>query len=223
MCGRFAIDIPKPVFQKRFGIQQLEIQLDPYYNVSPGMFLPTIIRSSTNTAVLMKWGLIPYWSREYKVKFSNINARAETVTISPAYRMPFQKQRCLIPATGFYEWAQLSDGMKQSYFFQLKEKLTFAFAGIWDIWKDIEGKESATCAIITCQANAVVGTIHPRMPVILSQTDEDTWLNPGQDISVLQTLLKPYDGNSMEGYRVSTRLNNPHADDISLIDQYDSI
>ena len=89
----------------------------------------------------MKWGLIPYWSREYKVKFSNINARAETVTISPAYRMPFQKQRCLIPATGFYEWAQLSDGMKQSYFFQLKEKLTFAFAGIWDIWKDIEGKE----------------------------------------------------------------------------------
>ncbi len=181
------------------------------------MFLPTVIRQSPNSAVLMKWGLIPHWSREFKVKFSNINARAETITTSPAYSFSFRKQRCLIPAIGFYEWARLDDGTKWPYYFKLKSRPVFAFAGIWDIWKDAEGKEFKTCAIVTCQANGVVGKIHPRMPVILPEPDEDTWLDDSQNSVALTDLLKSYDESTMLGIRISTRVNNPENDDRSII------
>lgn len=218
MCGRFAFDIQKPVFQRRFNVRQLEIKLTPHYNVSPGMFLPTVIRKSPNSAVLMKWGLIPHWSKEFKLKFTTINARAETIMTSPAYRIPFQKQRCLIPAIGFYEWAKLDDGTKWPYFFKLKSRPVFAFAGIWDIWKDAEGKEFPTCAIVTCEANSIVGKIHPRMPVILPESDEDTWLADTQNINGLTALLKSYDESNMLGIRISTRVNNPENDDKRIIE-----
>lgn len=220
MCGRFAIDISKPVFQKRFTIKQLEIQLSPHYNVSPGMFLPTVIRSQSNQAVLMKWGLIPHWSKDPKVKFSNINARAETINASPAYRLPFQKQRCLIPAIGFYEWARRDDGTKWPYFFTLNDRPYFAFAGIWDSWKDAENKEFLSCAIITCAANSVVADVHPRMPVILNQSNEDIWLRDTHDTHMLATLLKPFDATKMKGYRISPRVNSPHHDDKNLIEPF---
>lgn len=223
MCGRFALDIEKPVFQKRFHVRQLEIQLSPHYNISPGMFLPTVVRQSPNTAVLMKWGLVPHWSREFSVKFSNINARAETITSSPAYRFSFQKQRCLIPAIGFYEWAKLEDGTKWPYFFNITSRPVFAFAGIWDSWKDVEEKEFLTYAIITCGANSVVGKIHPRMPVILSEMDEDTWLDTTQEVPTLQTLLTPYTEGDMIATRVSKNVNNPRYDDKSLTQQFDPV
>lgn len=216
MCGRFAFDIDKPVFQRRFNIRQLELKLTPHYNVSPGMFLPAVIRQSPNRAVLMKWGLIPRWSREFKVKFSNINARAETIATSAAYSFSFRTQRCLIPAIGFYEWARLDDGTKWPYYFTLKSRTIFAFAGIWDSWKDAEGKEFRTCAIVTCGANSVVGKIHPRMPVILPESDEDTWLDDSQNPALLISLLKPYDESNMLGIRISTRVNNPENDDRSI-------
>ena len=220
MCGRFAIDIEKPIFVKRFNVLQMEIQLKPNYNVAPGEFLPTVIRKSPNKAVLMKWGLIPHWSREPKTKFSTINARMETIESSPVYRMPFYKQRCLIPAIGFYEWAKVSDGTKSPYFFNLKNQSMFVFAGLWDVWKDVEGKEFPSCTIITCPANSIVGKIHPRMPVILEEADEDLWLSDSQDNYQLISLLKPYAEGAMEGYRVSTRVNNPRNIDKEVIEKY---
>jgi putative SOS response-associated peptidase YedK len=220
MCGRFAIDIEKPVFERRFHIRQLTIKLEPHYNVTPGMFLPTVIRLSPNRAVLMKWGLIPHWSREFRVKFSNINARAESIEHSPAYRVPFRRSRCLIPAIGFYEWALLSDGTKWPYFFKLKDRTEFAFAGIWDMWKDAEGVEFQTCAIITCPANSVVGKIHPRMPVVLREDDEELWLSDTEDTTTLKALLTPYSASDMTGHRVELRVNNPQNDDARLVDAY---
>ncbi len=134
----------------------MEIRLAPYYNVCPGMLLPVIINKPPKDAILMKWGLVPSWSKEPTTKFSTINARAETITISPAYRVPFQKQRCLIPAISFYEWKKLVNGTKQPYFFRCTDGSPFAFAGIFDRWKDVENKEFLKCAIITCAANGVV-------------------------------------------------------------------
>lgn len=223
MCGRFAIDISKPAFQKRFHIEQLEIQLAPHYNVSPGMLLPTIIHTSPKRVMLMKWGFIPHWSKTPTVKFMNINARAETITTSPAYRFAFEKQRCLIPAIGFYEWAKLEDGTKQPYFFKLTTQPVFAFAGIWDTWRDAEGKEFNTCAMITTEANGVVGKIHPRMPVILKEADEESWLSEKSESSLRMKLLRPYVDSSMVGYRVSTQVNNARIDDKRLIEQNSSI
>ncbi len=218
MCGRFAIDIEKPVFERRFNVHQLTIKLEPHYNVSPGMFLPTVIRQSPNRAALMKWGLIPHWSREFRVKFSNINARSESIESSPAYRDPFRRKRCLIPAIGFYEWAKLTDGTKWPYFFRLNKRDLFAFAGIWDTWTDAEGKEFHTCAIITCPANSVVAKIHPRMPVILRERDEEMWLSDTDDVAILKAMLLPYNASDMTGHRVALRVNNPQNDDAHLVD-----
>lgn len=219
MCGRFAIDIDKPTFIKRFNVGQLEIKLEPHYNVAPGMFLPTIIHQSPNSAVLMKWGLVPHWSKEPKVKFSTINARMENLESSSVYRMPFAKQRCLIPAIGFYEWAKLSDGTKWPYFFRVMNRPLFAFAGLWDKWTDVEGKEFLSCTIVTCPANSVVGKIHPRMPVILEEKNEDMWVNSSGSEHV-KALLRPYDESTMEAVRVSTRVNSPQNDDKQLIEKY---
>ena len=221
MCGRFAVDIEKPVFERRFRVHQMTIKLEPHYNVAPGMFLPTVIRHSPNTAVLMKWGLIPHWSRELRVKFSNINARAEGIEQSPAYRLPFRRQRCLIPAVGFYEWAKLSDNTKWPYFFTLNDRDIFSFAGIWDRWTDAEGKEFLTCAIVTCPANGVVAKIHPRMPVVLREETEDTWLGDTKDTTGLRELLQPYDAAQMIGRRVSLRVNNPQNDDKTVTDAFE--
>lgn len=218
MCGRFAIDIQKPVFMRRFRVGQMELALAPHYNVAPGMYLPVIIRRSPNTVRLMKWGLVPNWSREPKTPFRTINARVESLESSAVYRMPFARQRCLIPAIGFYEWAQLSDNTKQPYFFRLRSREPFAFAGLWDSWRDAEGKEFPSCTIITCPANSVVGKIHPRMPVMLRESDEDTWLDVSSEVPNLKSLLGPYDSDEMEGVQVSLRVNNPRNDDASLIE-----
>lgn len=220
MCGRFAADIPTPLFRKRFKIHQLEIQIAPRYNICPGMFLPVVTGSEKRDAQLMKWGLVPHWSREPTVKFSNINARAETITTSPAYNYSFAKKRCLIPASGFYEWKKSEDGSKYPYFFRLKNSGAFSFAGIWDTWKDAEGKAFDTCAIITCRANSVVESVHPRMPVILLQTGEDAWLSETEKSSELLPMLAPLDEGLMEGYRVSTDVNNPRIDTGNLTNPY---
>jgi len=218
MCGRFTLDVSKKTFQKRFGIAQLEIELTPRYNVCPGMFLPTVIRQSSRSVVLMKWGLVPSWSKDINIKFSNINARAETITTSPAYRHPFEKNRCLIPATGFYEWAKLPDNTRLPYYFHTQNPI-FSFAGIWDVWKDAEEKEFFTCAIITTVANGIVGRIHPRMPVILDEKDESTWIDPVTPKDALLPLLQPA-SDDIIGHRISTRVNNPRTDDPGLTEEW---
>lgn len=223
MCGRFAIDISKPTFEKRFGVAQMEIRLAPHYNVCPGMLLPVIFNKPPKDAVLMKWGLVPSWSKEPTTKFSTINARAETIMSSPAYRVPFQKQRCLIPAIGFYEWKKTEDGSKQPYFFQRTDGAPFAFAGIFDRWRDIEQKEFLTCAIITCPANETVSPIHPRMPVILDQKEEDMWLDPSQRPDTLKKFLVPIDAVDLNSRRISPRINNPQNDEKNIIAQYHEI
>src|SRR3990172_1433667 len=134
MCGRFALDTDPAEIQKRFDAAVESLRSERRYNVAPGQFMPIILRKSPNKAVLARWGLIPSWSKEPKVKFSTINARAENLTTSPVYRKPFQSQRCLVPTTGFFEWKRLTEKDKIPYFIHLKNKKLFAFAGLYDIW-----------------------------------------------------------------------------------------
>jgi len=192
MCVRFAIAIEKQVFEKRFRVRQLAIRLESNANVTPGMFLPVVVREGENRALLMKWGFVPHWSRSLTVTFSNINARAEGIEQSPAYRSSFVSKRCLIPAVGFYEWKKQEEGKSIPYYFTLKNTLPFAFAGIWDTWKDAEGKAFDTCAIITTVANTIVAPVHPRMPVILQEKDEDAWLETTTTAGQAKNLLQPY-------------------------------
>lgn len=207
MCGRYGL-VPGTNFDERFDVEYQQEPLLPQYNVAPGSTMPVVVRNSPNHVELMKWGLIPHWSKQPRVKFSTINARAETVSTSATYRTPFRSRRCLVPASGFYEWQASKEG-KQPYFIHLKDMELFAFAGLYDVWKDAEGKELLTYTIITTRPNSLTAPIHNRMPVILKREDEDVWLDKEADTERLLSLLVPYSAEAMEAYPVSRAVNSP--------------
>jgi len=161
----------------------------------------------------MRWGLIPFWAKDPSIGFKMINARAETVAAKPAFREAIRKRRCLIPADGFYEW--LKNGkVKTPFCFTMADDSIFAFAGIWDSWRNPEGKAIETCSIITTTPNALLIDIHDRMPVILPDDAYDLWLDPGfQKPDAICDLLKPFDPNLMRRYEVSNRVNLVKNDD----------
>ncbi len=161
----------------------------------------------------MRWGLIPHWAKDASMAMGTINAKSETAAEKPAFRDPLKLRRCLIPADGFYEWKRTARG-KQPYCFEVNDGELFAFAGLWDGWKNAEGEWIRTCSIMATTPNAVTSAIHDRMPVILHPDYYDLWLDPGmQNVAAISQLLKPYDAQSMRCYPVSTRINSPANDD----------
>ena len=207
MCGRYSL-VPTESIAARFDAHQAQLTLLPRYNVAPSQTMPVVVRNSPNRLVDMQWGLIPSWSKEPRAQFSTINARAETITKSPVFRGPFKSRRCLAPASAFYEWQRTSQG-KQPFCIRLKEGDLFAFAGLYDIWRDPEGNELCSYTIITTAPNDLVAAIHNRMPVILRQEDEQAWLDKEADPSWLLSLLVAYPADKMEAYPVSRAVNNP--------------
>ncbi len=151
---------------------------------------------------------MPHWAKEASSAASTINARSETAATKPALRDPLKFRRCLIPADGFYEWKRTGTA-KQPFCFEVNEGELFAFAGVWDGWKNAEGKWIKTCSILTTIPNAVTATVHDRTPVILDGESYDLWLDPGMnDVQVVSEMLKPYDAQSMRCYPVSSRVNH---------------
>jgi putative SOS response-associated peptidase YedK len=159
---------------------------------------------------LVRWGLIPSWATDESIGFKTITARSETVTTTASFSEPFRSQRCLIPADGFYEWKR-NGKMRQPYCFEVGAGKIFAFAGLWDSWKDPTGEMIQTCTILTTMPNALLADIHDRMPMILNPADYDVWLNSGNTEAVLK-LLRPFNGQ-MRGFPVSTRVNFVQNDD----------
>jgi putative SOS response-associated peptidase YedK len=142
-----------------------------------------------------------------------INARSETAATKPAFRDALKSRRCLIPADGFYEWMRTGKA-KQPYCFKVNDGELFAFAGLWDRWKDPSGNWVKTCSILTTTPNAITGAVHDRMPVILSPDSYDRWLDPGlNDVSMASDLLKPFDARLMRSFLVSARVNSVANDD----------
>jgi putative SOS response-associated peptidase YedK len=161
----------------------------------------------------MRWGLIPSWAKDAAVGAKMINARSETAGTKPAFRDGLQSRRCLIPADGFYEWQRVGK-TKQPYCFEVRNAQMFAFAGIWDRWKDPSGNWVKTCSILTTTPNAVTLPVHDRMPVILDSDCYDLWLDPGmRDTSAVSELLKPYGAQFMQCYPISSRINHVANDD----------
>jgi putative SOS response-associated peptidase YedK len=161
----------------------------------------------------MRWGLIPSWSKDISGAATMINARSEAAATKPAFRDPLTSRRCLIPADGFYEW-QRSGKAKQPYCFEVNDGELFAFAGLWDRWKDPTGQWVKSCSILTTTPNAVTSAVHERMPVILDRDHYDLWLDPGMtNVESVSDLLKPYDARMMRCYPVSSRVNRVANDD----------
>jgi putative SOS response-associated peptidase YedK len=199
-------------------IQHADWQDDwsPRYNIAPTQPVP-VIRQHPKEPVrqisMMKWGLIPTWARDTSIASSTINAKSETASTKPAFRDPLKFRRCVIPADGFYEWKKIG-AVKQPYCFEVNDCELFAFAGLWDGWKNREGQWIKTCSVLTTVPNAVTAIVHDRMPVILDRDSYDLWRDPGiNNVQVISQLLKPYDANIMRSYPVSTRINHVANDD----------
>lgn len=216
MCGRYRLSRRKQLVDEYFGSVSGEVDWEPHYNIAPTQPV-AVIRQNPKEPVrelsLMRWGLIPAWSKDLSAAASMINARSETAATKPAFRDALKSRRCLIPADGFYEW-QRTGKAKQPYCFEVNEGELFAFAGIWDRWREPSGKTVGTCSILTTAPNAVTSAVHDRMPVILDPDTYDLWLDPGmKDLGAASELLKPYDARLMRSYPVSTRINHVSNDD----------
>jgi putative SOS response-associated peptidase YedK len=169
MCGRYRLSRRKQLIEEYFASVSGEDDWTPRYNIAPTQPIP-IIRQNPREPVrelsLVRWGLILSWAKDSSVSAQMINARSETASTKPAFRDALKFRRCLIPADGFYEW-QRRGKVKQPYCFEVNEGELFAFAGIWDRWKDASGKTVETCSILTTTPNAVTSVVHDRMPVIM--------------------------------------------------------
>lgn len=216
MCGRFVADITSRQLTDFFGVRSPP-DYPARYNVSPSQNV-LVIRQFKNMARhldLFRWGLIPSWSNEMDKGF--INARSETVDSKPSFRQAFKYHRCILPATGFYEWKKTDNG-KTPYYIQMAEGSPMPIAGIWETWISPTGQALETCSILTTAANSVVALVHDRMPVILSKDDINLWLDTDiQDADLLRHLLNPYPPDKIKTYPVATLVNNPANDNPDCI------
>jgi putative SOS response-associated peptidase YedK len=216
MCGRYRLSRRKQLVEEYFGSVSDEPDWTPRFNIAPTQPV-AVIRQNPKEPVrqlsLMRWGLIPSWAKDSSVAASMINARAETVSTKPAFRDAMKFRRCLIPADGFYEWSR-TGRTKQPYCFEVNEGELFAFAGLWDRWKDPSGQWVKSCSILTTTPNAVTSAVHDRMPVILDPDAYNLWLDPGMtNVATAFEPLKPFHARLMRCYPVSTRINSVVNDD----------
>ena len=161
--------------------------------------------------------MVPFWSKDLKGVYKMINARAETIATKPAFKGPYRRRRCLLPADGYYEWKTVA-GRKQPWFFAMKDGEPFCFAGLWERWQPPEGDPVETCTIITTDANALGAEVHHRMPVILPRNAYAPWLDPLIDrAEAILPLLVPYPTDDMTAWPVSTLVNNARVDEARCI------
>lgn len=215
MCGRYRLSRRKELIEEYFETAN-EVDWEPRYNIAPSQSVPIIRQDRAKPErrlALARWGLIPYWAKDANLGNRLINARSETVTGKTAFSEAFQRRRCLVAADGFYEW-QRGGKAKQPFHFGMADDSLFAFAGLWEWWKDPRGGIVESCTILTTTPNSLLADVHNRMPVILGPLDYELWLDPGfRNTQELAGMLKPFDGGLMKRYRVSTRVNSVANDD----------
>jgi putative SOS response-associated peptidase YedK len=216
MCGRYRLSRRKQIIEEYFDDADWQDDWTPRYNIAPTQPVP-VIRQHPKEPVrqisTMRWGLVPSWVKDTSGAARMINARSETAHTLPAFREAMKLRRCLIPADGFYEW-QRRGSAKQPFCFEVCDGGLFAFAGLWERWRDPSGQWMKSCSILTTSPNSVTSPIHDRMPVILDPESYDLWLDPGMtDVVEVSNLLKPFDAGLMKSYPVSARINHVANDD----------
>ncbi len=218
MCGRYSFAQLSEEVEKRFKIHVDGNTYIAKYNAAPGQKLGIISNEKPHELSFHYWGLLPPWAKDLRMAYKMINARGETLEEKPAFKSAFKSKRCLIPADGFYEWKK-QDKQKIPYFIRLKSREMFAFAGLWEEWKDAQGRTRSTFTIITTAANTLMRDLHHRMPVILPPPLEKEWLkNP--HIKDLKKMLLPFDPQKMEAFEVSDRVNKASNEGEELINPF---
>lgn len=216
MCGRFVIAADAQTLLRAFDLATLP-EVPPRYNLAPTQAAPVITNEAPREIQMFRWGLIPSWAKDISIGSKLINARCEGLEDKPSFRAAFRRRRCLVPVSGFYEWQALAGG-KQPMYITLSDHPVFALAGLWEVWRDAEGRPLHTFTILTTDANAFMAPIHNRMPVIVRPEDYALWLSPGEaPAAALREVFAPFDAGQMAACPVSTRVNRPAEDDASLI------
>jgi putative SOS response-associated peptidase YedK len=223
MCGRVRLSSDVSEIKLVFSIppHRSTPNVAPSWNVAPTDPLPVVRydpKASERSLDVMRWGLVPFWAKDIKVGFSNINAMAETVDTKPAFREAFQRRRCLVPVDNFYAWAKTANG-KKPYAIALADRGLMALAGLWENWRSPAGEWVRSFAIITTTPNELCAQLHNRMPVVLKPGDWPVWLGEGSaDASALKALLAPFPSGEMTCWPVSVRVGNVKNNDPSLIE-----
>ncbi len=224
MCGRYTLFSDKKEIEEVFDVTVDDDLFLTSYNIAPGSNNPVVLMPRPNVRDIgsFRWGLIPSWADDEKVGYKMTNARAETLMEKPSYKKPFQRQRCLIPANGFYEWQTIYKE-KTPFYVRTLDQDIFGFAGIYEKWTSADGKKIIySYTIITCEANTLLQPLHDRMPVILEQNHFEAWLDPvNSETDKLITMLKPYPTERMSIYRVSEEVNNTINNSPTLIQPTD--
>jgi putative SOS response-associated peptidase YedK len=224
MCGRFVLFSTGKDISRHFELVEDPL-FPPRFNIAPNQKIETV-RVPQGTGhrriATARWGLIPNWAKDKSIGWKLINARSETVFDKPAFRNSIRKRRCLIPSNGFYEWKRNHGAKTRPYFFSMADGSLFAFAGLWDSWKDDSGETIETCSIITTAANSLVAPVHERMPVILKRDNYDLWLdNAITDLERLSWVMVPYASELMKLYPVASKVNKASYDGPDCIEAVD--
>jgi putative SOS response-associated peptidase YedK len=248
MCGRYASVSSPTLLAAHFGVEEVRTtDVEANYNVAPRAEVP-IVAVSRGVRVLdrVRWGLVPFWAKDTSIGDKLINARAETVATKPAYRRPFERRRCIMPADGFYEWrpvgqersgAPRAEGLpggsesdpkrrskvRQPYFIRHRDGEPLGFAGLWDAWYDPEAQSAErlrSCAIVTTVANDDLAPLHQRMPVVLPASAWDTWLAADQhDVAALRALCAPAPNGELVFHPVSRLVNKADNNGPELVEE----
>ena len=224
MCGRYALYGPTSRIREQFDLDD-GFDFGPRYNIAPTTNVLVVQSGPDGGRVARphRWGLIPSWAKDVSIGAKLINARGETVAEKPAFRAAFRRWRCIVPASGFYEWQQVQEGSrsaKQPYFIRPSdERALFGFAGLTERWVSPDGEEIHTSCIITTDANALMMPIHDRMPVMLNPNNYSAWLDPANtDVDKLRSLLLPAEAEGMIAYKVCRAVNSSRGDSSTFVE-----
>jgi len=218
MCGRFTSFLSPELLENTFGVQAPP-DIFPRYNIAPTQQVWIIREAATGGRHLSpaRWGLVPHWAKDLSIGSKMINARCETVHEKPAFRQAIHSRRCIVPASGFFEWSATPTG-KIPHYVTMRDSSPLALAGIWESWKTAEGESSETFAILTTAANSLLVPIHDRMPVLLHLTEYELWLDRSENNpQKLQRLYQPYPAELLQEWEVSTMVNSPAQETSEII------
>jgi putative SOS response-associated peptidase YedK len=227
MCGRYVLKATLQELIDTYGaVPDGTFSVEPNYNVAPSHHMPVVLqkneeKTSERLIRLHRWGLVPFWADSVKTGYSMINARGESLSKKKSFKKPFKSQRCIVPATGFFEWKKTSSG-KFPHFVQRKSSDLMHFAGLWEQWDDPESDDTVfSYTIVTTDANQPMEELHDRMPAMLLPEDFDTWLDPDfQDLNALQDLIHPWPDDDIRFYRVNNEVGNVRNNRPELIEPY---
>jgi putative SOS response-associated peptidase YedK len=225
MCGRARLssDVSEIKVAFRIPLERPAPNFAASWNVAPTDPLPVVrydAKEHQRSLEVMRWGLVPFWEKDIKVGFANINARAEGIENKPAFREAFRQRRCLVPVDNFYEWKKVGGG-KQPYAIGLKGGGLMALAGLWESWHSKpSGERVRSFAIVTTEPNELCAALHNRMPVVLAPEAWPAWIGEQPaDVPQLKALLAPYPADDMICWPVSARVGNVRNNDPSLVER----